>query len=105
MSRGFNASWFDKWGWLNWDEASERAFGFTSVSAFKELKRGTADTAFITRGYHNWKDPTIAFRNQGSSPCHNQAVTVMITIPATHSDVGASLSSMHGNNEDSLWTT
>ena len=94
--RAFNASWFDKWGWLHWDEASERAFCFTCVSAFKEkkLKCGTADTAFITRGYQNWKDATIAFRNHESSACHKQAVTVMITIPATHSDVGECLSSM-----------
>ena len=35
----------------------------------------------------------IAFRNHESSACHKQAVDVMITIPATHSDVGESLSS------------
>ena len=93
--RAFNGSWFDKWGWLHWDESSERVFCFTCVSAFKEkkLKCGTADTAFITRGYQNWKDATIAFRNHESSACHKQAVDVMITIPATHSDVGESLSS------------
>ena len=36
--RAFNGSWFDKWGWLHWDESSERVFCFTSVNAFKEKK-------------------------------------------------------------------
>lgn len=92
--RAFNASWFDKWGWLHWDESSERAFCYTCVCAFKEkkLKCGTADTAFITRGYQNWKDATIAFRNHESSACHKEAVSVMITIPATHGDIGECLS-------------
>ena len=70
--RAFNASWFDKWGWLHWDE-SERAFCFTCVNAFKEkLKCGTADTAFITRGYQNCKDATIAFREFSlpQASCH-----------------------------------
>ena len=76
-----------KRGWLHWHEPSERAFCFTCVSAFRErkLKCGTADIAFITRGYQNWKDATIAFCNHESSACHKQAVDVMITIPATHS--------------------
>ena len=93
--RAFSASWFDKWGWLHWDEPSERAFCFTCVCAFKEkkLKCGTADTAFITRGYQNWKDATVAFRNHESSACHKEAVNVMITIPATHPDIGVCLSS------------
>ena len=52
------------------------------------LKCGTADIAFITRGYQNWKDATNAFRKHENSACHKQAVDVMITIPATHSDVG-----------------
>ena len=44
--RAFNASWFDNWGWLHWDESSEHAFCFTCVNAFKEkLKCGTVDTA------------------------------------------------------------
>ena len=65
------------------------------MCAFKEkkLKCGTADTAFITRGYQNWKDATIAFRNHESSACHKDAVAVMITIPATHGDIGECLSS------------
>ena len=29
--RAFNASWFDKWGWLHWDESSARAFFFVKL--------------------------------------------------------------------------
>ena len=66
------------------------------MNAFKEkkLKYSTADTAFITRDYQNWKDATISFRNHESSACHKQAVTVMITIPATHGYIGECLSSI-----------
>ena len=66
------------------------------MNAFKEkkFKCGTADSAFIIRGYQNWKDATIAFHNHESSACHKQAVTVTIIIPATHDDVGEFLFSM-----------
>lgn len=66
------------------------------MRAFKEkkLKCSTADIAFITRGYQNWKDATIAFRNHKSSACHKDAVAVMITIPATRGDISEYLSSM-----------
>ena len=60
----------------------------------KKLKCSTADIAFITRGYQNWKDATIAFRNHKSSAYHKDAVAVMITIPATHGDISEYLSSM-----------
>ena len=80
--RAFNASRFDKWGWLHWDESSERAFCFTCVHAFREKKHGTDMHA------------TIAFRNHESSACHKEAVAVMITIPATHGDISECLSSV-----------
>ena len=92
--RAFNVCWFDKWEWLHWDEASERAFCFTCVSAFKQkkLRSGAADAAFITKGYQNWKDATSSFRNHESSACHKEAVEKMVTIPATNRDVGECLS-------------
>ena len=89
----FNASWFDEWAWLHWDEASQRAFCFTCVSAFKhKLRSATADAAYITKGYQNWKDATLSFRNHESSACHKEAVKKMVTMPATHCDVGECLS-------------
>ena len=92
--RSFNASWFDKWGWLHWDEASQRAFCFTCVSAFKQTKLMSAatDVAFVTRGYQNWKDATAAFRKHESSSSHKQAVEQVVTNPSTHCDVGECLS-------------
>ena len=36
--RSFNVTWFDKWPWLHWDVASERAFCHTFVLAYKQKK-------------------------------------------------------------------
>ena len=79
---------------VHWDEASERVFCFTCVSAFmqKKLRSATADMAFISRGYQNWKDATAAFRKHESSSCHKQAVEQMIVLPATNRDTGECLS-------------
>ena len=92
--RSFNASWFDQWGCLHWDEASQLTFSFTCVSAFKhkKLMSVAADVAFVTRGYQNWKDATAAFLKHESSSCHKQVVEQVVTIPSKHCDVGECLS-------------
>ena len=50
------------------------------VSAFKQkkLRSDTADAAFITKGYQNWKDFTSSFRNHGGSACHMEVVEKMV---------------------------
>jgi hypothetical protein len=65
------------------------------VSACKHnrLRSGNANVAFISRGFQNWKDATIAFRTHESSSCHKEAVEQMITLPVTTRHVGECLSS------------
>ena len=60
--RSFNVGWFDKWPWLHWDVATERAYCHTCVLAYTQnkLRSLCADPAFISRGYQNWKDATAA---------------------------------------------
>ena len=96
--RSFSSTWFDKWGWLHWDESSQRAFCFTCVSACKQnrLRSAYADVAFISRGFQNWKDATIAFRAHETSSCHKEAVEQIITLPATTGNVAECLSSAVG---------
>ena len=69
------------------------AFCFMCVSDFKQnkLRSATADAAFITKGYQKWKDATAAFRNYEGSAYHKKAVVKMVTIIATHHDVGECL--------------
>jgi hypothetical protein len=58
----------------------------------KRMSEKHADQAFITRGYHNWKDAVVAFRKHEESKCHKEATDVMLTIPSQHQDCGVMLS-------------
>ena len=49
----------------------------------------------MTRGFSNWKDGTIAFRNHEKSTCHREAVEVIFTLPSTTRDIGEQLSQQH----------
>ena len=93
--RSFQVHWFQKWKWLHWHTANERAYCHTCLTAFKKgrLSAGCADAAFILRGFQNWKDATISFAAHGKSLCHKEAVEKVITLPATTRDIAESLSS------------
>lgn len=95
VQRSFQKAWFQKWNWLHWDTESEQAFCHTCVRAAKQgtLTSGLIDLAFISRGFQNWKDATIAFANHEKSGCHKLAVEAIITLPATTRDVSEMLSS------------
>ena len=51
----------------------------------------------MTKGYSNWKDATVAFRNHERSSCHIEAVEMVITLPATMTHIGTLLSREHEN--------
>ena len=50
--------WFVKWKWLHYDENSDSVYCFTCLKAFKEnkLKSSKRDSAFIEKGFQNWKE-------------------------------------------------
>ena len=54
-------------------------------------EKSCADKAFISRGYHNWKDAVMAFRKHEESKCHKESTDVMLIIPQ-HRDCGEMLS-------------
>ena len=54
-----------------------------------QLNRG--DVAFTSKGFSNWKDVTIGFKNHEASASHKEAVQVTL-LPTTHSDIGEMLS-------------
>ena len=49
----------------------------------------------MARGFSNWKDGTIGFRNHEKNDCHREAVKVMITLPSTTRAIGELLSEQH----------
>ena len=77
----------------------QSAFCHVCTMSFKlkRMKSSTrADPAFVTRGFHNWKDATMAFRNHEHSACHAET---MVTIPSTVPDVGEMLSHQHASEK------
>ena len=72
--RSFNPSWL-----------RDGCFLF-NISAFKQ--KLTSATAFITKDYQKLERCHYSLCNHESSACHKKAVENIVTIPATHRDVG-----------------
>ena len=94
--RSFQQAWFKQWTWLHYDEANDLAYCHICVSALKQkMKESNAEPSFVSSGFSNWKDATVAFKKHQLSACHHKAVDVMIIIPATTRDIGEQLSLIH----------
>eukprot|EP00731_Ephydatia_muelleri_P001852 Em0001g1852a len=92
------SQWFDTWPFLHYDEGQDVMFCHTCVTAFKlgRIKSSkNAATAFVTSGFCNWKDATVAFSKHLQSKSHIEAVEAVITLPKQTKDVGAQLSIAH----------
>ena len=105
VNRSFQNQWFEKWRWLHYDESRDLAFCHTCVVAMKTGKMknaGTVDSAFVFRGYCNWKDTSGekgAFNNHEHSTVHKKAVELVVTLPKSTRDVGELLSSAHAQEK------
>eukprot|EP00731_Ephydatia_muelleri_P027422 Em0019g295a len=83
---------------LHYNEGQDVMFCHTCVTAFKLGRIKTsknAATAFVTSGFCNWKDATVAFSKHLQSKSHIEAVEAVITLPKQTKDVGAQLSIAH----------
>ena len=49
--------------------------------------------------FHNCKDGTIGFRKHEECASHEEAVEVMVVLPATTMDIGEHLSHEHANHK------
>ena len=85
---------------MHYDEANDIAYCHLCVSALKhkKMKQCNAEPSFLSTGFSNWKDATVAFKKHQLSACHS-AVDVMITIPATTRDIGEQLSQIHSQEK------
>ena len=94
VRRSFQPSWFDRWQWLHYIEGQDVVLCFTCARASVENKlewSSSADLAFISKGFTNWKDATVKFSVHSSSKCHKEGVLKMTTLPARCKDVAESL--------------
>ena len=96
VKRSFQSSWFTRWTWLHYCEDTDAVFCHTCVSALrqKKMQLNRGDVAFTSKGFSNWKDVTIRFKNHEASAFHKEALQVTL-LPATHSDIGEMLSKQH----------
>ena len=101
VERAFQPSWFQKFTWLHYDENCDAAFCYLCSSAEKQgkLKAASKESAFLSKGFTNWKDATEGFRKHEKSRCHIDALQVMIVLPKTVPDVGEVLSSAHAKEK------
>lgn len=101
VSRPFQPAWYQSWPWLHYDEEKDAVFCHLCVQGLKQRKitAGSADAAFVSKGFSNWKDATGSFRKHDSCNCHKEAVEKMITLPATTKDIGETLSELHASEK------
>ena len=53
----------------------------------------------IRRGFTNWKNATVSFKNHEKSACHRAATEIIITLPSTTKDIGNLLSKEHATSK------
>ena len=55
--------------------------------------------AFTSKGFYNWKDAKVAFRNHEDSTVHRKSVEMLYTLPRTTRDIGETLSKSYANEK------
>ncbi|XP_042208920.1 zinc finger MYM-type protein 1-like isoform X2 [Homarus americanus] len=87
VARGFQASWFDRWPWIHYDEAGDKAFCFVCIKACTQnLISTTIEPAFVLRGFANWNNATgtkKGFQAHERSDCHKEGVERCLYLPST----------------------
>ena len=99
VKRSFQPSWFTNWPWLHYCEDSDIVFCHTCVSALrqKKMQLNRGDASFVSKGFSNWKDGTIEFKNHEASASHKEALQVVIVLPTTCPDIGDMMSKQHAD--------
>lgn len=101
-TRTFRAEWCEKFDWLHYDAPADAAFCHVCMCAELEKKflaSTKRDVAFISNGFTNWKEATIAFKKHLSSACHREAVFGIQDLPKHVHDVGELLNAQHGKEK------
>ena len=90
----FQSKWFSLHPWLHYVESNDSALCHVCMIAAKQKKVSgmCSDQAFVTRGYCNWKDVVMAFKEHEESKCHKESTHEMLIIPSQHCNVGEMLS-------------
>lgn len=72
--RSFNSEWFKKHSWLHYCETTDSAFCCycmrSAASSGRPKAAQRVEEAFISRGFKNWKNATVAFKKHELSDHH-----------------------------------
>ena len=67
----------------------DKAFCYNCIQAYKEdkLRASNLELAFISKGFNNWKDASVKFKEHESSNCHKDSMIVTVDIPSSVKDI------------------
>ena len=93
VKRAFQHSWFAKWKRLHYEEDMDKAFCYNCIQAYKEdkLRASNLELAFISKGFNNWKDASVKFKEHESSNCHKDSMIVTVDLPSSVKDIAETL--------------
>ena len=100
--RGFDSSWFDRWNWLHYVECSDSVFCFVCITSYNKgsLACHKKESAFISKGFRNWKKATEYFSQHEKSDCHREAFEREFKLKSEVKDIGESISTQHKELKD-----
>ena len=78
---------------MHYEEDTDKAFCYNCIKAYKEDKLRTPNLAFISKGFNNWKDAGVKFKEHESSNCHKDSVVVTVDLPSSVKDIPETLQS------------
>ena len=97
-NRSFQQGWYDKFTWLEYSPARDSAYCYACRFAYSSHKVGCADSAFINRGFRNWKSAVEDFRGHEQSRVHKSAAELLANARSMHKrgdTVAQQISSAH----------
>ena len=98
----FRPEWCEKYSWLHYDASIDAVFCYICMKVERESKYKVStkrEPAFISKGFTNWKDATVAFNRHLKSDCHREAVEIH-ELPKKTGDVGEKLSTEHKKEKE-----
>ena len=101
VKRAFQSNWFKQWTWIHYNEEKDLAICFLCAKALREKKlfAPNAEESFTTKGFSNWKDATVRFRDHAKTDCHKDALLKLVVLPKTTPDVGELMSRSHAEDK------
>ena len=100
--RSFQQAWQKSYPWLQYDFSKDVRFCHTCVKDMKETKiqpNGNIELPFTLKGFYNWEDEKVAFRNHEDNTEHRKSVEMLYTLPRMTKDIRETLTESYANGK------